>query len=65
MSHPLAPNVLHSAGYILNGERRAEFLALHTDANRLHTAATELRRRAWALYHDERAARSPEENLYA
>jgi hypothetical protein len=50
ISPPLPPNVLHSAGYILNGERRAKFLDLHAEANRLHTAATALRRQAWALY---------------
>ena len=58
-NRPLAPNVLHSAADILNGERRAEFLSLHAEANRLHTAATELRRVAWALYHDERERVGP------
>jgi 3-deoxy-D-arabino-heptulosonate 7-phosphate (DAHP) synthase class II len=52
-------NVLHSAAYILNGERCAEFLAMHAEANRLHTEATALRREAWAIYHDERETVGP------
>jgi hypothetical protein len=61
MIRPLPPNVLHGAGDILNGERRAEFLALHVEANRLHTLATQLRREAWRLYHE----RDQESSRYA
>jgi hypothetical protein len=58
---PTRPQILTLAGRIANDKQRAEFLALIGKADNLHTAATELRRRAWAIYRQ----RDQEFSIYA